>query len=258
MIPPTREAPKVKPYYSDGGVTIYHGDCLELLPLVGKVDLVVTSPPYNLGTTNGGPSGMHAGSLAASDLSGGYRDYDDARPQDEYNAWQTEVVHALYDNLTDAGAIFYNHKPRPQGGSVILPTIYGIGLPLRQVVVWDRGTGLNFSRSHFLPKCEWILIWARLEWRLVSRETSGLGDVWTFPPETAPDHPAPFPLGLPLRAIGSTTAQVVLDPFMGSGTTLRAAKDLGRKAIGIDVSERYCEIAAKRLAQEVLDFGGSA
>ena len=73
------------------------------------------------------------------------------------------------------------------------------------------------------------------------------------------EHPAPFPLSLPLKAISATTATTVLDPFMGSGTTLRAAKDLNRKAIGIELSERYCEVAAKRLAQGTLDlFGGAA
>lgn len=80
------------------------------------------------------------------------------------------------------------------------------------------------------------------------------------PPTDVDGHPCPFPLELPKRCIAATTdlGDVVLDPFMGSGTTLRAAKDLGRKAIGIEIEERYCEIAAKRLAQEVLDFGGVA
>lgn len=72
------------------------------------------------------------------------------------------------------------------------------------------------------------------------------------------EHPAPFPLELPTKAITATNAAVVLDPFMGSGTTLRAAKDCNRRAIGIELDERYCEIAAKRMAQEVLDLGGAA
>ena len=79
---------------------------------------------------------------------------------------------------------------------------------------------------------------------------------WTF---AANGHPCPKPITVMQWALGRTTdaADVVLDLFMGSGTTLRAAKDLGRRAIGIEIEERYCEIAAKRLEQEVLDFGGA-
>jgi modification methylase len=82
--------------------------------------------------------------------------------------------------------------------------------------------------------------------------------VWRFPPETGNEHPAPFPKELATRCIGPTDAQIILDPFMGSGTTLRAAKDLGRKAIGIEIEERYAEIAARRLSQEVLPFTDDA
>jgi DNA modification methylase len=243
----------MNPYYKDGNVTIYHGDCMEILPAINNIDMVFTSPPYNLGTTNGGRSGMHAGSLSAKSLSGGYEDYGDAMPQDEYNAWQCEVVDALWETLSDNGAIFYNHKPRVQGGTVVLPTMYGQKLPLRQIITWDRGIGMNFSTSFFLPKSEWILIWAKRDWRLTSKSDSIIGDVWHISPEMGnTNHPAPFPIALPLTAIGATSAETVLDPFAGSGTTLRAAKDLGRKAIGIELSEKYCEIAATRLSQEVL------
>ncbi len=245
----------MRPYYSDDSVTIYHGDCREVLPCLRDVDLVFTSPPYNLGTTNGGPSGMHAGSLAARDLHEGYGAHDDAMPQPEYDAWQTAVVHDLWQTLSNDGAIFYNHKPRVQGGVLFLPTTYGLGLPLRQVIVWDRGTGLNFSESFFLPKSEWIVVWAKTAWRLLDRAASERGDVWRVSPETLGDHPAPFPLSLARRVVASTSAHLVLDPFAGSGTTLRAAKDLGRKAIGVEIEERYCEIAARRCSQEVLDIG---
>jgi len=79
--------------------------------------------------------------------------------------------------------------------------------------------------------------------------------VWRITPATGIDgHPCPFPDDIPKRCIVATTSpgDTILDPFMGSGTTLRAAKDLGRKAIGIEISERYCEIAARRMGQEVL------
>ena len=93
------------------------------------------------------------------------------------------------------------------------------------------------------PSMWWVLVWAPF----------ALGSA-----ETGAEHPAPFPLKLATRAISSTSAQLVVDPFAGSGTTLRAAKDLGRRSIGIELDERYCEIAAKRMGQEVLDFGGAA
>lgn len=242
----------MKPYYDDGTCVIYNADCLDVLAELSDVDLFFTSPPYNLGTCNGGSSGMHAGSLAASDLSGGYASYDDARPQHVYDAWQGLVVASMWQALSATGAIFYNHKPRIQGGRVILPTRYGGELPVRQIITWDRGTGMNFSESFFLPKSEWIVVWAKDGWRLRDRSASEVGDVWHVRPETSGDHPAPFPLALPTKAIGATDAAVVCDPFMGSGTTIRAAKDLGRKAVGIELDERYCELAAKRLAQEVL------
>jgi len=240
------------PYYTDDACTIYHGDTREILPTLHDISLMFTSPPYNLGTKNGGASGMNVKSLAAKSLANGYASYSDDMEQGDYDAWQEEIVHAMWDALTDDGAIFYNHKPRVQGGMLKLPTDYGASLPLRQIIVWDRMTGMNFSSSFFLPKSEWIVVWAKPEWRLASKSASQIGDVWRISPENADDHPAPFPLALPMTAISATTAQVICDPFMGSGTTLRAAKDLGRRAIGIEIDERYCEIAAKRLAQEVL------
>ena len=85
--------------------------------------------------------------------------------------------------------------------------------------------------------------------------------VWKMRQEIGIDgHPCPYPIALPTRCISAVTdiGDIVLDPFAGSGTTLRAAKDLGRKAIGIEIDERYCEIAAKRLGQEVLDFGAAS
>lgn len=238
------------PYYEDDAVTIYHGDSREILPTLHDVDMVFTSPPYNLGTTTGG--GMCDGSLAAKKLAGGYATYSDDMPQHEYDRWQRWTLLTLWNTLSPTGAIFYNHKPRIQGGLAQLPTDYGAGLPLRQVIVWDRGTGMNFSESFFLPKAEWIVVWAREGFALRDKSASQVGDVWRVPPEHADRHPAPFPLALPTIAINATDAALILDPFMGSGTTLRAAKDCGRRAIGIELSERYCEIAANRCAQEVL------
>ena len=107
---------------------------------------------------------------------------------------------------------------------------------------------------------EWIMLFAKPAFRF-SKASSIVGDVWHIPQlqgNERPDHPAPFPLLLAKRAVTllneSSTDGAILDPFMGSGTTLRAAKDLGRKAIGIEIEERYAEIAANRMSQTVMSL----
>jgi DNA modification methylase len=133
------------------------------------------------------------------------------------------------------------------------PQAWNPSLPIRQIVTWWRPGGVNFAPTHYLPSFEWIIIYAKPAFRLADKGWNAT-DVWQMTPERDIDHPAPFPLLLPKRVLTTTGATSVLDPHMGSGTTLRAAKDLGISAIGIEISERYCEIAAKRLSQGVL-FG---
>jgi site-specific DNA-methyltransferase (adenine-specific) len=253
----------VKPYYEDGSVTIYHGDCREVLAsLVGlSVDLVFTSPPYNMGRDHyanwSTARGLWKRAARPGGIAHGYGAHSDAMPQAIYEEWQRDVLRACWRILSPTGAIFYNHKPRVLDGSLWTPLVLNPDLPLRQILIWDRVIGMNFSRTHFLPMYEWIMVFARKEFRLTTRGASGHGDVWTVQPMPS-EHPAPFPLALPTKALDATGATTVLDPFAGSGTTLRAAKDLSRKAIGIEIEERYCEIAAQRCAQEVFDFGEAA
>jgi site-specific DNA-methyltransferase (adenine-specific) len=231
-------------YYQDESVTIYHADCRDIVK-PSMCDLVVTSPQYNKGRQSGAFANMRDGYLSHSD------DMEDS----EYTLLQREILSALWVAVGSAGAIFYNHKPQIHDGAVRLPTHY---LPpevvLRQVIIWDRRVGMNWNARFFCPQHEWVLLLAHPDFILTSRSASAIGDVWDLAiDQTREDgHPCAFPLSLPKRAIGATNAEIVLDPFMGSGTTLRAAKDLGRKAIGIEIEERYCEIAARRMAQEVL------
>jgi site-specific DNA-methyltransferase (adenine-specific) len=235
----------VTPYYQDDSVTIYHGDCQEILPGLEQVDTVFTSPPYNLGAMSGG----------LANLAGGYASYDDQLPTAEYEQWQRDVLRSCWELLSPTGAIFYNHKPRIQDGVVWLPLRLNPDLPLRQIIVWDRTIGANWSPSFFLPMHEWILLFAKPGFALSSRSASNVGDVWRVSLEgkaRRPDHPAPFPLEIPRTALAALVPGRVLDPFMGSGTTLRAAKDTGHTAVGIEIEERYCEIAAQRCAQEVI------
>ena len=252
-----------EPYYSDESVTLYHGDCLDVLPSISRVDLVVTSPPDNLGVTTGGGFGHYRagqkrggqGKWGGTDRCGiSYGSHNDAMPYDEYRSWQREVLSGCWAALSESGAIFYNHKPRVQAATLWLPLDLNPGLPLRQIIVWARAGGMNYAPTHYVPTHEWIMVLAKPAFRLKTKGASGLGDVWRIPQESNPDHPAPFPLSLPAAAIETTGPALVLDPFSGSGTTLRAAKDAGVKAIGIEIDERYCELAARRLAQDTL-FG---
>ena len=257
----------VTPYWSDGSAVLHQGDCelvlSQMLSTYARIDaqIVVTSPPYNMGLVPGGNGrGMYR--PGASNKGGrfrdGYGEFDDAMPQDEYDAKHRRILDLLWQVIPDDGAIFWNHRQRIEHGKVRLPLGMDFGIPLRQIITWDRGTGIAPSLRHFTPVAEWIFLFAKPDFKLADHGRSGLGDVWRL--GMARDdrsHPASFPESLPLRAIDSCGARSVLDPFAGSGTTLVAAKRLGIPAIGILLSKRYCDIAVGRLAQDSL-FGGAA
>jgi hypothetical protein len=173
-------------------------------------------------------------------------------PQDEYDDWQRRVLAECW--RIARVAVFYNHRPRVEHGRLRVPLGFDYGpAELRQIIVWDRGTGIDVNLRNFVTRQEWVLFFAKPDCRLVSHSASGMGDVWRLGMETSvKDHPAPFPVGLAARCIDATGAQSVLDPFCGSGSTLRAAKDAGIRGVGIENKERYCELAVRRLAQEAL------
>lgn len=203
----------MKPYYEENGITIYHGDCREVLPTLDKVELILTDPPYGIARVMKG--GKNTGHWTL--LSNG-------------NAWDHEAPDLKF--MMSHGETFViwggNYFPLP---------------PSRCWFVWDK---LNAVPT--MGQCE--LAWTNMD-RPIKRFEWSVGRV-NF------GHPTEKPLELILWSIAeSRTNGGILDPFMGSGTTLRAAKDLGRKAIGIEIEEKYCEIAAKRLAQGVLDFNAS-
>lgn len=259
----------IEPYYEDELITIYHGDCRDVLPLLPKADLILTSPPYNKGMSDDGrvlPSRSRVGHYRkdvpqnargghglwkGNTLSAGYGTHDDAMPYAEYEQMQREVLLLCWDRLSDVGAIYYNHKPRVVDNEVWLPLALNPGLPLRQIVIWARGSGFNFSPTYYTPTHEWVMVFARPSFRLT--EGTERSDVWFIPPELNTPHPAPFPLALARRAIATAAVTgLIVDPFMGSGTTLVAAKSYNRRAIGIEIDERWCEEAANRCRQEVL------
>ena len=237
----------MQPFYEDSAVTLYNADCRDVLPLLSGIDLVFTSPPYNMRGDGNKPNGPYF-----PNLSDGYRSYSDDLTANEYQHFQHDVLRGCWSALSDAGAIYYNHKPRVSRGEIKLPFhLIPDDLPIRQIVTWDRGSGFNRNFTYYVPRYEWVIILAKTDFRITTRNVD---DVWNIPFETGSKHPAPFPLKLAATAINTTNAQTILDPFAGSGTTLRAAKDAGRKAIGIEIDPVYCEMIVERLAQEVLPF----
>ena len=224
------------PYYEHAGITIYHGDCRDVLASL-KADVLVTDPPYgvNLGS-HGGATDRRTGRNRHL-VKGPYATYIDS-PENFLSVVVPAVTAALA--IVDRGAVFCaGHMafdfPRPAAiGGVFLPAATGR-------CVW----GFN-SFAHCL------LYGTAPDLSLGSKP---IGIRSTARAE-ASAHPCPKPLPWMKWAVAlvSRPGETVLDPFMGSGTTLLAAKDLGRRAIGIEIDERYCEIAAERLSQEVLQL----
>ncbi|MGC9129065.1 MAG: DNA-methyltransferase, partial [Acidithiobacillus sp.] len=174
--------------------------------------------------------------------------HGDCLPHDVYVQWQRDCLSEMLRVIKDDGAIFYNHKWRVQGGLLQDRNDIVHGFPVRQIIIWKRKGGINFNPGYFLPTYEVIYMIAKPKFRLAEKANS-YGDVWEFSQEFKNPHPAPFPVDLIERIISSTNASIVLDPFMGSGTTAVAARNKGRDYIGIDISPEYCELAKRRLEE---------
>jgi DNA modification methylase len=202
----------VKPYYEDkeSGITIYHGDCREILPQLPKVDLVLTDPPY----------GINANKMT---LGTGNHTFERGAAWD--NCRQPETIKMLlgFPMVAIWGGNYYTD---------ILPAN-------NKWLIWHKlNDGLSFSE-------------AELAWTNYAMNTRVFSK---YCANRIKQHPTEKPQELMAWCIGLTSAELVLDPFLGSGTTAVAAKILGRKCIGIEIEEKYCEIAAKRLMQSVMNL----
>jgi site-specific DNA-methyltransferase (adenine-specific) len=242
----------LKPYYSEGGIEIWHGDCREVLPQIGPVDAVLTDPPY--GDT----------SLDWDQPVKGWLDLIDTRQVWCFGSMRFWLEHGsdFRENWTYA-----------------------------QEIIWEKHNGSSFHADRFKRVHELAIHWYRGAWSALYRNTPVTLDATPRtvrrkqrPPHTGhieagsyrsldgglklmrsvlqvrsehgrAVHPCQKPLGILTPLLGCSVPQggLVLDPFMGSGTTLLAAKNLNRRAIGIEIEERFCEVAVQRLAQEVLD-----
>ena len=228
---------------------VHAGDCVELMGKmpVGSIDLIVTSPPYNIkNSTGNGLKNGSGGKWPQAELLKGCSDHDDCMPHDEYVAWQRSCLQSMMRVLRQDGAIFYNHKWRIQGSLIQDRSDIVEGFPVRQIIIWQRRGGINFNPGYFLPTYEVIYLIANPDFRLAPK-ANAQGDVWNIPQESNNPHPAPFPVELAQRCIESANPGIVLDPFMGSGTTAIAAEAARRDWIGIDISEDYCKVARERI-----------
>lgn len=222
------------PYYQDDSCTIYHGDTLELLPGMPKADLLLTDPPFFM------PAQPYAG------RSGWQKSWGDTSV---LAWWWAQVLDAAIPRLSPMASAFAfcDDESYP----VFYPEFYRRFDNLA-ALVWDKGAigmGSPWRHSH-----EFVIAarWKGSKWLGGASRSDVLRYKSVHSSERL--HPVDKPIELLASLITPTTdkGDLVLDPFLGGGSTLVAAKNLGRRAIGIEIEERYCEIAAKRLCQEVL------
>ncbi len=208
------------PYYSDDAVTIYNADCRDILPEFerGGADLVITDPPYGMNFVSNHRFEKHK-AIAN----------DDALPIDLIEG---------YTQIASRAAYFFCRWDN----------IFQMPTP-KSVLAWVKNNWSMGDLQHEHGR-QWeaICFYAMENHQFIKR----IPDVITCARTGNNLHPTEKPVDLLKHLIGCNEGELILDPFMGSGTTLRAAKDLGRKAIGIELEEKYCEIAANRMCQEVL------
>lgn len=220
----------MKPYYQQSGITIYHGDCLEILPGL-QAAVTITDPPYNVGKK--------------------YASHKDRMPPEEYQTWLRKRL-----RLCGETVVFFPGTSNLMGVPTLLE---GTGLQVRRVLGWHRKEFAGDKWTGGPAMCWEPVIWASRETITFNKIFGTIGRDFLVVNSTHGDpfrkvHPCPKPEPVMRWLVGLFAPEdgTVLDPFAGTGATLRAAKDLGRAAIGIEIEEAYCEAAVRRLAQEVL------
>lgn len=233
------------PYWQsdDGRHTLYCGDCLAILPHVGRVDCVVTSPPYNIAGGTHAPSGRYRN----APLNISKRWYDDSLPEAEYQSWLNRVIKNCRECC--GGLVWVNHKTRFVDKSALHPARF-IKQPIYSEVIWARSGATAFNCRKFAPSHEVILgLGVPHYW---NDDANTMLTVWRVH-QDATDHPCSFPVEIPLRLLYASCPDdgLALDPFAGSGTTMVAAHRTGRRSIGIEIEPKYCEIAKRRMEREL-------
>lgn len=212
----------MKPYYEHGGVSIYLGDCREVMLGLPSVDLVITDPPYGMNFQSNHRNTKHL------KIEG-----DEALDVETLRLCISKAERAAYlfcrwDNLRE--------MPLPKSVLCWVKNNWSMGdLEHEHGRQWEAICFYPGARHEFIKRIPDVIY--------SNRTGNAL-------------HPTQKPRDLLAKLMTCSVGDLILDPYMGSGTTLDAAKQLGRRAIGIEINERYCEIAAKRLSQEVFEFEG--
>ena len=240
----------IKPYYDHNGITIYHGDCLDIMKQLKGVDLIFTSPTYE-------------------DVSGaGYTAIKkDLLFLKLYSEFINKVFGGYKDILKTGGQVLFNIKSKTLNKTLRTPhwVEFTEGFSLldfKSYIIWKYAGSFDSTNKRFHLDYEIIYHLSNGSDIFLNTEIDDkdpLTSVWYVPhniPQKDRVHPTQMPIALAERAINLTTRQgeTVYDSFMGSGTTAVAAQRLGRRFIGSELSEEHCETAVKRLSQEMLPF----
>lgn len=250
----------MNPYYEDDHVTIYHGEALSVLHSLDTdtVDMIATDPPYSSGGMMRGdraldPSKKYHEDQTTHDFTG------DSRDQRGFLMWCALWLDECR-RIAKPGAIggmFTDWRQLPTSTDALQVG----GWVWRGILAWDKTEAARGVAGRFTNQCEYMAWGTNGPRDIMGEQDATLNGVFRVgvPRGANRVHMTQKPVELLEAVLGIIApGKVVLDPFMGSGTTLRAAKNTGRRAIGIELEEAYCEIAANRLSQEVLDFGGAA
>lgn len=229
----------MKPYYEDGLVTLHHADCRDLLPELPGARLVVTDPPYAFGLASTAQEGKAGG-------------WGDLMNNAHFYAMLLREFRRIVANQQGAAWVFNSWRSLP----TLARSSFEAEWPIESLLVWDKEWIGPGGPRGLRPSYELAALFASDGFGLTNR---GLPDIWRskWSGLKPTGHPAEKPTALLQRLIAESGGGTVIDPFAGSGSTLVAAKNLGHRAIGIEVEERWCEVAAKRLSQETLALAAS-